>query len=372
MIIVILIIYIYGALCLKYISGAESFAFAVAYTIWTDDPVENLTNKLGFDPYYLGIIIFAFFSIYFSFGNIENAKTLQVVTMILRFAVTGLMIIGSLIYIGRDGTSMTPVFDMKNQIYYFAKVFGNTTFVFIYHHSISGIVYPIRPQKDVKRMFMWSNIMGALFLGTEALLAFLAFSGRTSLCVPIEGDPSSVDRVSFPCGISDLYNENFLRLKGIGQICNFYPLLNIAAVPILNITLRNNLLDVIPIKRYIREKNCCTFLLDDHKNSVKGIWSIILSLPIIVVVLLTRNVQVMVTYTGGVCGSFILLYFPAMLAHYARKQDFEKIHQSKNPNKSYFQHPFWIYITYAWASITVLCVIVGGFITIPGGDSGGE
>jgi len=107
-------------------------------------------------------------------------------------------------------------------------------------------------------------------------------------------------------------------------------MLNIAAVPILNITLRNNLLDVIPIKKYIRKWNFATFLLEDHKNSVKGIWSIILSIPVIVIVLLTRDVQGMVTYTGGICGSFILLYFPAMLAHYARKQDFEKIHQHEN------------------------------------------
>ena len=47
-------------------------------------------------------------------------------------------------------------------------------------------------------------------------------------------------------------------------------MLNIAAVPILNITLRNNLLDAIPIKKFLKEKNFCIFLLDDHKKSIKG------------------------------------------------------------------------------------------------------
>jgi hypothetical protein len=32
----IMIIYMYGAICLKYVSGAESFVAGVSYTIWDD------------------------------------------------------------------------------------------------------------------------------------------------------------------------------------------------------------------------------------------------------------------------------------------------------------------------------------------------
>lgn len=67
-------------------------------------------------------------------------------------------------------------------------------------------------------------------------------------------------------------------------------MLNMAAVPILNITLRNNLLDVIPVKVWIKKYNRCLCLLDDQKNSVKGTWSIILTIPVIVIVLITRDV----------------------------------------------------------------------------------
>lgn len=142
-IIVVMTIYMYGAICLKYVSGAESFDSGIAYTFW--DSEEGFENWLGFDPYYIGILIFGFFSIYFSFGNIENAKTLQIVTTILRFIVTILMCIGSIYYIEESGVNEAPIFDLKNQIKYLAQVFGNTTFVFIYHHSISGIIYPVRP-----------------------------------------------------------------------------------------------------------------------------------------------------------------------------------------------------------------------------------
>jgi hypothetical protein len=67
-------------------------------------------------------------------------------------------------------------------------------------------------------------------------------------------------------------------------------MLNIAAVPILNITLRNNLLDAIPIKKFLKDNNILLFLLDDHKNSIKGLWSIILSIPVICIVLFYRDV----------------------------------------------------------------------------------
>jgi len=163
-------------------------------------------------------------------------------------------------------------------------------------------------------MFLYSNIIGACFLLTESWLAYFAFASLPNSC----DDPNNVE---FPCRVSGLYNENFLKLPVIGQICNFYPMLNIAAVPILNITLRNNLLDVLPIKQYIKRKKCCLFLLDDNRNIVKGVWSIILSLPVFLIVFSMKNVQELVTYTGGLCGSFILLIFPASLALFARYQN---------------------------------------------------
>jgi len=138
-------------------------------------------------------------------------------------------------------------------------------------------------------MFVIANVVGCIFLLAEAWLAWFAFSSLDNFCVNDERNPIPNFKQKFPCKVSGLYNENFLGLPGIGQICNFYPMLNIAAVPILNITLRNNLLDVVPVKRYLRKWNVCLFLLDDHKRSVKGIWSIILSIPVFIVVLFTRD-----------------------------------------------------------------------------------
>lgn len=110
-IMIVLCFYMYGAICLKYVSGAESLESGIAYTFWDDQ--DAFEKWLGFDPYYIGILIFGSLSIYFSFGNIENAKTLQMVTTILRFVVTLLMCSGSIYYIGRDGPRTVPLFDLK-------------------------------------------------------------------------------------------------------------------------------------------------------------------------------------------------------------------------------------------------------------------
>ena len=104
-----IILYMYGAICLKFVSGAESFDLGISYTIWNNK--EGFNDFLGFDSYYIGIGVFGFFSLYFSFGNIENAKTLQIVTTILRFVVTFLMMCGSFYYWIEDGPAPAPVFD---------------------------------------------------------------------------------------------------------------------------------------------------------------------------------------------------------------------------------------------------------------------
>lgn len=71
---VILIIYMYGAMSLKYVSGAESLIEAISFIFNSDSCY--LFDTMKFNPYYIGIFVFGFLSIMFSFGNIENAKTL--------------------------------------------------------------------------------------------------------------------------------------------------------------------------------------------------------------------------------------------------------------------------------------------------------
>ena len=127
----VLVLYMYGAMCLKYIAGAESLAEGVSATFFNDK--KELKDKMGgFDPYYIAIIIFAALSIYFSFGNIENSKILQIVTTVLRFFTTFLMILGSIISLFKSNGGVTTTkkffaFDFDH----FDELFGGTIFIFI-------------------------------------------------------------------------------------------------------------------------------------------------------------------------------------------------------------------------------------------------
>jgi amino acid permease len=125
-----LILYMYGAMCLKYVAGAESLVQGISTTFWNRE--DDLEKKIGFDPYYIALLIFASISIYFSFGNIENAKVLQIVTTIMRFLTTFLMIIGSIISMGRESGGVAPARNLIDyDLEYMHILFGNTIFIFI-------------------------------------------------------------------------------------------------------------------------------------------------------------------------------------------------------------------------------------------------
>lgn len=86
----------------------------------------------------------------------------------MRFVVITMMYFGTVFYLVKDGPNEQPVFNWSTQLNSLATVFGNTVFIFIYHHSVPGIIYPIRPQSKIKSMFLIANIVGALLLFAEA------------------------------------------------------------------------------------------------------------------------------------------------------------------------------------------------------------
>lgn len=224
--------YMYGAMIFKYVSGAQSISEGISFTFTGDK------NKLDddFHFYYIWIFAFAAISLVFSLGNIENSRVLQIISMYLRFFATGLMIIGSLYSIIQYGPTI-EFDDLYPHMSHASNLFANTVFVFILHHSVAGIVKPVRPQKAVYSIMFYSFTIGSTILIVESALASIAFSGVTE---------ENWDK--FPCSIKPLYNENFTSLPFIGQVSNFYPAFNVAAVPILTITLRNNLFVMLGIQ----------------------------------------------------------------------------------------------------------------------------
>lgn len=104
--------------------------------------------------------------------------------------------------------------------------------------------------------------------------------------------------------------------------------------------------------------------MKDNRRIVKGIWSIIFSIPVIVLVCFYENPQVLVTYTGGICGTFILFLIPVALVTFARRYRKqlilkEELDDEPNFNASPFQHVIWRVLIVAFALITLYFVILG-------------
>lgn len=126
-------------------------------------------------------------------------------------------------------------------------------------------------------------------------------------------------------------------------------------------------MQVIPVKRWIKDIGCCKILLEDHRRLVKGLWSIIFSIPAIVVVMFVKNPQAMVTYTGGFGGTFILLLIPMALVFYGRRTLVLIGKTDENPNKSFFQNIGWI-IFVALFSISVIVAVIQGIVSGGAGE----
>lgn len=174
--------------------------------------------------YQLCVLIFFALTMYFCFGDIKDTKNLQAFVVIGRFVSLGLMVFSTVFYLGKDGLQNAPVFDWKNQLPSLANVFGNTVFTFIYQPAVPGIILPVRPQSKVSSMFIVANWIAAVLLFIEAQLAWMAFSGLSNSC----DAPQPV----FPCAVAPLFNENFLNIPVVGQICVFYPMLNVATATV--------------------------------------------------------------------------------------------------------------------------------------------
>ena len=107
----ILVVYMYGAMCLKYVAGAESFYQGIAFIVHGDATYWDDSTW----AYPISIMIFGALCIAFSFGDIENSKYLQLFSAYTRIIVLGMMMFGTVYYLGADGKQAAPVWDWQNQ-----------------------------------------------------------------------------------------------------------------------------------------------------------------------------------------------------------------------------------------------------------------
>lgn len=162
-------------------------------------------------------------------------------------------------------------------------------FAFLMHHSSPGMLRPVRPSTAIRKIIIISFFFGLITFLSVSLTAIWAF--------PL----SSLSKASF---YSELFNTN--NLKWAYYIISFYMFLNIAALPVLTITIRKNFMKlVIP---HLVPKDSFTITLPSAI-----VTSFIIVPCAILAIVLKDDIEIIIGLTGGVCGVFILLIFPACL-----------------------------------------------------------
>ena len=115
--------------------------------------------------------------------------------------------------------------------------------------------------------------------------------------------------------------------------------------PLIGITLRNNLMTIIPF-RGVKRWHC----------------TLLAVLPPYLIAFLYRDVDSLAGITGGFAGVFIQLIIPAMLAILARRWEAANVNGAgRNVHKSPFSSDFWPKLVLVWAA---LCLAANTYIDV--------
>jgi len=171
------------------------------------------------------------------------------------------------------------------------SLFANAVLSFMVHHSLPGLLAPLKVQAEAPAVI--SSAYGIAYviyivLGTTALAAF---GSR----------------------VPPLYNLAFERLPVpvVPSLLCGYPVLLLAIYPIVGITLRNNLMNVLKMPPAGSRGRC-------HPMDVLA--TAAAALPPVAVAYVTQNVQIIVSYFAGYFGLSLLLLVPCLLVRWARRE----------------------------------------------------
>ncbi|GJP34688.1 hypothetical protein CLOM_g19099 [Closterium sp. NIES-68] len=156
----------------------------------------------------------------FCFFDFQKTKPLQIVTMVIRNAAISTMIIIAAWVAYNEGPRTTGVPNFR--IGALPNLFGGAVYAFMCHHSLPGIITPMREKAFIPRVLL-SAFLGVFLL---YLLLFLSCG------------------IAFGVGAEDPITFNFSPAKfgWIGDLLFLFPVVTLSSnYPMLTITLRNNL-----------------------------------------------------------------------------------------------------------------------------------
>lgn len=302
------------------------------------------------NSYRLYVLLFNFTIGILVFYNVEKTKLLQLLTTIMRWVAFITMITLAILKINDNSQkSIKPnvnFVDVANV----PNFFGVCIYAFMCHHSLPGIITPMKNKQNYKYVFV------GVYLCVLSFYLLLSFTGV----------------YAFGDSLNDFYTLNFLPNKQdrdnqgllliiIDYYLSLFPVFTISAsFPIIGITLRNNLKSLY---YFISKKN-------PNEASNKSYFTAI-GLPLITLIpplsisLITHDLQLLVGITGSYAGVAIQYIIPSCLVYFGRKEAikvFRKNYQFKHSFASPFKNKFWVFFLLLWANLSVIFVTVNHII----------
>lgn len=325
-----LIVYLFGDLAIYAAVVPSSLAivtggFTVGSTTISDENV-----------YYLYLAIFSCIVVPFSMFNFQKTKYLQMATLFSRNLAFFLMIILSLIWIGKGNGAVIKDLTWFN-IAGLPAMFGASIYAFMCHHSLPSIITPIDNKRGLHNLMLLD--FGLVFIAYAGLClsANFAFGSVTKpTCTP------SHDGTFVPCTLQPLFTLNFAsyNIEVLADYLALFPVFTLTTnFPLIAITLRNNLMLLLPVQKFRFQQVAISLLA---------------TIPPLCIAFATRNIDLLVSITGSYAGLAIQLVIPAVLVFKARQLVTSKFGvAAENPYASRFKHVGYIYAVLA---ISVVCV----------------
>ncbi|VDP53028.1 unnamed protein product [Soboliphyme baturini] len=331
--------------------------------------------------YRLLVIVFAILIGPFNFTNLSRTKYLQVITSVFRWSSFIVMIVWAAVILGISGVDGSPVAANGNK---FTNLFGVSVYGFMCHHSLPGMVTPMKNKRHFFIYMVGVFIVIFLFYSLVSLTGAFAFAD-----------------------VDDVYTLTFFHIAlpagPVGTVLRIiqyalllFPVFTISAnYPIIGITLRNNLDTLIFVRRPPQQQVSGIDGENDHGMSAESeprvdkvgvsteqlvepsadpqpsktttfLRRILLPLLITVLPLifslLTYDVTLLAAITGSYPGVGVQYLLPSWLSLAVRRKMQRDISVDfQPPYASPFKGFFWVYLSFFWAVCTV-CIVTANYI----------
>ncbi|EGR33812.1 transmembrane amino acid transporter protein, putative [Ichthyophthirius multifiliis] len=253
------------------------------------------------------ICIFFFTSLLFSFKNVQNTHKLQIIIVIIRIITILALIIGSfLIYFFQKNPKITynmKLADFEN----FGSFFNNMQYGMFMHQFLPLVVSKAQNQNNISTLIFYTIFSGICIFITLCFSSFLAFGECINIQYLQNHNNDICEKIH-----NFHYYSNFFQYRQpiVFYMSSFYAFLNVSSFPIQIIVLRNNLIQIIKYNINMQ------FNISKYQSYFITVF---ISSPVLAFALLTNNIQLVLDYTSGIFGSFIMIIYPCLFVIKSRK-----------------------------------------------------